>query len=148
MSLINKQIYSPQEPKVCITQNGVFVHYSSFSQIPIREVNNYVEVYNGSKRKQEEKMVEVNKAKCRFHYLPINVMLTAQWSTKVFHQAWHFPHVIKISIENIVAKDKIQNSQIRVSIYLSKKVISNGIQGTYQSVHNNIRVHIEILRVR
>lgn len=44
-------------------------------------------------------------------------------------------------------KWKLHNSQVRVSINLAEKISSNGIQRTYQSIYDNVCIHIKILSV-
>jgi hypothetical protein len=52
------------------------------------------------------------------------------------------------SIEALRVKNKKQNAQIRVGIYLAEEITTNWIQGTYQSGHNSICIYIKILCVR
>jgi hypothetical protein len=49
------------------------------------------------------------------------------------------------SIEAPKVKNKKQNAQIRVGIYLAEEITTNWIQGTYQSGHNSICIYIKIL---
>ena len=42
----------------------------------------------------------------------------------------------------------VKDLHIRVGINLVEKITTSGIQGAHQSIHNNISVHVEVLRVR
>lgn len=41
----------------------------------------------------------------------------------------------------------LKDLQIRVGINLAEKITTGGVQGTHQSVQNNVCVHVEVLGV-
>lgn len=48
---------------------------------------------------------------------------------------------------NVRVTKSFQNSQIRVTVNLVEKISIGWIQGTHQSVHHDVSVNVEILRV-